>query len=66
MSTLLFFALGLFVSDAGNQQPVYAQVESVTQCALVINQTIAAGPIHTDDGQTWYLTAAQCYVRESD
>jgi len=63
MHTLVVFAIGIFtaLSDGHTVQGI-AQVPSITACAELINSV--RHPLEADDGDTYYLTAAQCYVQE--
>ena len=63
MIHLLVVALGIFVNGTtGEAVQAIAQVDSVTQCAELINAN--REPRQAEDGSTWYLTAAECRVVE--
>lgn len=63
MHTLVIFVIGIFTAlSDGHQIQGFKQVASVTECANLINSV--RHPLEGDDGDTYYLTAASCVVRE--
>jgi hypothetical protein len=60
MIHLLFVAVGFFCTPQGVCTQQAAQVDSITQCAEMINAS--RDPVTDSDGNVWYMVRGQCKV----